>query len=165
MSTHKPDDPVLDAALLDRLLAAVPALPMPAARRSAAKARLLAGLDAAPATASAPPGFDVVTADTGDWRILRPGIALKALRVDPIGGTHTSLWRLDPGARLCAHPHTQEEECLVLDGSILWEGRRYGRGDFLRAHPGTAHPEMEAPEGVLLLIRGELNPVLQRLFA
>lgn len=109
--------------------------------------------------------FDIVRAAEGAWRQALPGLRIKPLRVDPIARTQTSLWRLDAGARVPAHGHHAEEECLILEGSLQWGDRVYGAGDYLVAHPGRAHEEFTSPDGALFLIRSELTEPLERLFA
>jgi len=101
----------------------------------------------------------VVRAEAGEWRKMLPGITIKTLHVDVKNGTQTSLWRLEAGARVPPHPHTKEEECLVLEGSIIHDGITYRQGDFLLAMPGVRHRDFIAPEGgALLMIRGERIP-------
>ena len=50
------------------------------------------------------------------WQILLPGVAVKILRADMIERTQTALWKLDAGARIPAHAHVLEEECMILQG-------------------------------------------------
>jgi anti-sigma factor ChrR (cupin superfamily) len=111
----------------------------------------------------ASPGTAVLRADEGEWIQFVPGIRVKTLRFDAQAKTQTTLWRLDPGARVPRHPHQQHEECLVLEGSILHAGQEYHVGDFLLASPGSRHRPFDSPRGALLLIRGEPVPKLGRL--
>ena len=102
----------------------------------------------------------------GEWKPLLPGIHIKTLRIDRERGTQTTLWRLDPGARVPPHPHSHEEECLVIEGSIVQNGIEYFPGDYLLADTGEKHATFDSPRGALFLIRGELMPdvsVLKRL--
>ena len=80
--------------------------------------------------------------------------------MDVKAGTETSLWRMAPGARIPAHPHLLEEECLIVEGSLNVDGVAYGAGDYLFARAGDRDPVFHAPEGALLLIRSELRPQL-----
>ena len=146
----------------DLLLGGVPRAKLPGTRVEALWQRIAAGTQA-PARAEQP--FDIVLASVDDWRPFLPGLKIKPLRVDPVGGTQTSLWRLDPGARVPAHSHDAEEECLILEGSLVWGEHRYGVGDYLVAHPGGTHDEFTSPDGALFLIRSRLTESLQRLFA
>lgn len=116
----------------------------------------------------------VLDAALGPYRIIRgaevafrpliPGVAIKPLRVDRGGNTQTSLWRLDPGSAIPAHSHSAEEECMVLEGEILWGGSAYGPGDFLVARPGAHHEPFLSPRGALLMIRSEMTPFLAKVF-
>jgi hypothetical protein len=107
----------------------------------------------------------VVRAGEGEWMPLLPGIRVKTLRKDAEGGTQTTLWRIEPGGRIPAHPHAREEECLVLAGTIVHAGVEYHAGDFLLAAAGERHQEFTCPGGALLLIRGECLPDPARLRA
>jgi anti-sigma factor ChrR (cupin superfamily) len=147
MSTRKPPS---DDLLLAALAGLVPAqAPAPEAA-SALRARILA--DARRMRTK------VVRADEGEWKPFVPGIRIKTLRRDAAEGTQTSLWRIEPGAAVPPHPHTREEECLVLEGSVIHDGVEYFPGDFLLAPPGERHHPFEAPNGALLMIRSELIP-------
>lgn len=161
MSAVRQHSPALDSADLDLLLSAVPGAPLSAA----AKARVLSKLTAMTKLTEPQAEFHIVLASQDDWRPLRPGVRVKPLRVDLSAGTQTSLWKLDPGAALPEHGHHFEEECLIVEGSLDWNGRRYGRGDYLLARAGGHHDEFVFPDGALLLIRGELTRPLRALFA
>lgn len=147
MSTRRPDpNDLLLAALAGVLPAEVPS----SARAGALRDRILA--------AAARPRTTVVRADEGEWVPFVPGIRIKTLRRDEADGTQTSLWRIEPGAQVPPHPHTREEECLVLEGSVIHDGVEYFAGDFLLAPPGERHQPFLAPRGALLMIRSELIP-------
>lgn len=153
----------LDPEDRDLLLGGVPGAKLPGARVEALWQRIAAGTQA-PAGEPRQP-FDIVPAAVDDWRPFLPGLKIKPLRVDPVAGTQTSLWRLDAGARVPAHSHDAEEECLILEGTLVWGDRCYGKGDYLVAHPGGAHDEFTSPDGALFLIRSQLTEPLKRLFA
>ncbi|MFY2764629.1 cupin domain-containing protein [Arenimonas sp. MALMAid1274] len=105
----------------------------------------------------------VIRADEGEWKPFVPGIRIKTLRRDEADGTQTSLWRIEPGASVPPHPHTREEECLVLEGSVIHDEIEYFPGDFLLAPPGERHKPFLAPRGALLMIRSELIPDPEKL--
>ncbi len=105
----------------------------------------------------------VVRADEGEWVPFVPGIRIKTLRRNEAEGTQTSLWRLDPGAIVPPHPHTREEECMVMEGSVVHDDVEYFAGDFLLAPVGERHKPFVAPRGALLLIRSELLPDPEKL--
>lgn len=152
MSPRKPQD---NDTLLAALAGLVPEQ-SPAPEASAAlRARILA--DARRMRTQ------VTRADEGQWVPFVPGIRIKTLRRDEAEGTQTSLWRLDPGAVVPPHPHTREEECMVMEGSVVHDGVEYFAGDFLLAPVGERHHPFVAPNGALLLIRSELLPDPEKL--
>lgn len=148
MSTRRPDP--ADDLLLAALAGLTPAVAPPPERTADLRARLLA--------AAARPRTQVLRAHEGEWAPFVPGIRIKTLRRDETEGTQTSLWRIEPGAQVPPHPHTREEECLVLEGSVIHDGIEYFPGDFLLAPPGERHQPFLAPRGALLMIRSELIP-------
>lgn len=154
MSASGPQDRDWLALALAGLLPDAPPAPE---RAAALRARILARARTGRARA--------VRAEEGDWVPFLPGIRIKTLRLDAQAGTQTTLWHIDPGASIPAHPHSHEEECLVLSGSIVHEGVAYHAGDFLLAAPGERHQEFSCPGGALLLIRGECLPDPSRLQA
>lgn len=154
MSAAGPTDRDWLALALAGLLPDAPPAPD---RGAALRARILATAKAGRAR--------TVRADEGEWAPFLPGIRVKTLRLDAEAGTQTTLWRIEPGASIPAHPHSHEEECLVLSGSIVHDGVAYHAGDFLLAGPGERHKEFSCPDGALLLIRGECLPDPSRLQA
>ena len=148
--------------VLDALLAAVPDGRLEPARKSRLRERVLAR---AAGTGAPEPLMNILRADQGEWRTFLPRIHLKLLRLDRERRTQTSLWRLDPDAVIPQHMHTGEEECLILEGGVSWDGVVYGPGDYLLARPGLMHTAFHSRQGALLMIRSELTPELERLFA
>ena len=141
-----------DALLLAALAGLVPDAEPGADARGRMRASLMAKVS------KPTPTTHVLRADEGEWNPLLPGIHIKTLRIDREKGTQTTLWRLDPGARVPPHPHTHEEECLVIEGSIIQNGIEYLPGDYLLAEVGEKHATFDSPRGALFLIRGELVP-------
>jgi anti-sigma factor ChrR (cupin superfamily) len=154
------NDDALSATLIAQLAAGLELQPLTAARRAALKQRVLHSI-----AEPQPTGSAVVKAGAGNWVNLIPGVSIKALRIDAQQRTHTSLWRLEPGAVLPEHDHHAEEECLVVAGSVDWSGATYVEGDYLLARPGFRHTEMRSTNGATLLLRGELTPSLEQAFA
>ena len=141
--------PALDAASVAVLSAAIAPAPLAPERIASMRSRIMAGI--ADSTS-------VIRAADGEWRELLPGITIKTLHVDRDQGTQTSLWRLAAGARIPRHPHSKDEECLVLEGSITHDGETYRQGDYLHTRAGLRHQEFVAPDGALLMIRSERIP-------
>jgi quercetin dioxygenase-like cupin family protein len=150
MTDRQKPDAILLAALAGLLPEQLPEAPV----RDCLRDRILAH-------AQKPAGMSVVRADEGVWKPILPGIRIKSLRKGE--GTETTLWKIDAGAVLPAHPHTQQEECLVLEGSVLHGGVEYFAGDYLLADAGLMHAEFTTTTGALLLIRSEPVPEPQTL--
>jgi anti-sigma factor ChrR (cupin superfamily) len=155
MVTEEELDPRLVAALAE----ALQPVPMSSRQRSALRGRVL---DRAGGRSCKP---IVRKAADEVWLPLLPRVSIRPLRVEPTGKTQTSVWKLEAGAVLPEHPHCGEEECLVLDGSVLWDGLEYGKGDYLLAPAGSHHTEIATRTGALLLIRSDLSEPLAALFA
>lgn len=102
------------------------------------------------------PTMQVTRKNEGEWRDLFPGVSIKILREDLNEGSQTTLWRLQPGASVPKHQHSQNEECLVLEGCIVHAGVEYFTGDYLLSPTGMPHDHFTAPSGALFLIRGEI---------
>ena len=71
------------------------------------------------------------TGDAGFW--------VKPLFEDPAGGARTLLMRIDPGAQVGAHSHTELEEILVLSGEFSDQERTHRPGDYCVRAPGAMH--------------------------
>lgn len=106
-------------------------------------------------TGISPPGTRTVRADAGHWIPLMGGVDIKILHIDATQGMQTALWRLQPGAVLPAHGHSQDEECLVLEGEIQQGGQVYRQGDFHLGLAGHDHQAFTTDIGALLLIRSQ----------
>jgi len=145
MTDYDPPDDILLAALAGLLPVQEPAAPV----RLALRERILA-------QAVKPKGMTVLRADEGEWQPILPGIRIKSLRKGE--GTETTLWRIDAGASVPPHPHRHQEECLVLEGSVIQSGVEYFAGDFLLAEAGLDHEAFLSPRGALLMIRSEPVP-------
>ncbi len=133
----------LDPAAAATIAEALPVAALPAAARARLRARVL----------ERAAGIHVVRADEGRWIEVLPGIRIKRLRAEPGNSRETTLWRLAAGSEIPAHDHDDDEECLVLEGSIEQDGIRYVSGDYLHARKGSLHRPLRAPAGALLLIR------------
>lgn len=137
---------------LDILLAANAGLIPELAPAPAVRKRMLADIMQRVAS----PTMHVVRKNEGAWRDILPGVSIKILREDSAEHSQTTLWRLQPGASVPRHQHSQNEECLILEGSIIHDGTEYFVGDYLLSPTGMAHDHFIAPNGALFLIRGEI---------
>jgi quercetin dioxygenase-like cupin family protein len=91
--------------------------------------------------------------NAGAFVTLCPGIAVKKLHQS--GDVMTALWRLERGAIIPEHGHRLDEQCLVLEGELEFQGKRMLRGDFLLAKTGEKQSAIKAIAPALLLIVGE----------
>ena len=96
------------------------------------------------------------TADEADWLDSGiPGLTLRILALDRERDVVTMLIRGEPGARYPSHRHTKPEECYVLRGTVIIEGRVLGPGDFHHADAESEHSEIYTVDGAeVLLVAG-----------
>ena len=106
---------------------------------------------------SPPPfGTTTVRADEGVWQELAPGIHIKVLHEDPSTNTRSYFVRMEPGSRVPSRTHTQEEQCLVLEGEVTIGDHVMRSGDWRVARPESRHVDFWSKTGCLLFIRSEL---------
>jgi anti-sigma factor ChrR (cupin superfamily) len=156
---------VLDTAVLEALLAAVAPAPLSQDERDRLHASILARVEPqglaqpplAPETEPPPSTFTIRAAEMR-WVSVGPGVEVKVLRMDPERNDQTVLIRMQPGSVVVGHRHTQEEECLILEGEVTIGDYRLSAGDMHVARPGAVHEPIRAPSGALLLIRSEMPP-------
>jgi len=89
-----------------------------------------------------------------------PGIRMKVLAVDTIRSLATLLIRAEPGAIYPSHKHHGPEECYVISGSVLIDGRELRAGDFHHADEGSDHAEITTTTGADVLIVGAIEDYL-----
>ena len=144
---------VLDPASAMHLAAAIAPAELSQADRDAMHARIMRRIQREP-----PPGTTTTRAADMHWVNAGPGVDVKVLRSDAARNDQTVLIRLQPGAVVVGHPHTQEEECLVLEGEVFIGDHHLAQGDMHVARPGAVHAPIRAPRGALLMIRSEMPP-------
>jgi anti-sigma factor ChrR (cupin superfamily) len=84
-----------------------------------------------------------------------PGLTLRILALDRERDVVTMLIRGEPGSRYPSHRHTKPEECYVLRGSVIIDGRVLGPGDFHHADAESDHGEIYTVNGAeVLLVAG-----------
>lgn len=93
----------------------------------------------------------VTTRSREAWEPFTPGVESKVLNDD--GRTRTWLARMEAGATLPGHRHYADEECLVVEGSVLLGNVLMQAGDYQIARKGTTHGEIRSPNGCVLLLR------------
>ena len=105
-----------------------------------------------------------LTAAEGEWADSPyPGIKVKVLAIDKPRNLATMLFRAQPGARYPSHRHSTCEECYVLSGSVVIEGRLLHAGDFHHAEGDSDHAELYTPEGAEVLLVGAITDYLPHL--
>jgi len=153
---HNPD-PLFDTPLTEALLEAQSPIMPPPERASALRQRVLAVTAAARPSDSAEHLTHLthvtIRSVDGLWVPLLPGISLKLLRED--ASTRSYLLRMAPGATLPAHGHSQEEECMVLEGDVRLGDVQVRAGDYHLAHSGLPHGDLRTDGGCLLFLRGQ----------
>lgn len=82
----------------------------------------------------------------------------KVLRLDRAANSQTVLIRMQPGASLHAHAHTQEEECYVVEGEITIGTHHLRAGDMHMAAAASHHDVISTRTGALLMVRSEIPP-------
>ena len=93
----------------------------------------------------------VTTRSHDEWVPFAPGVESKVLNDD--GKMRTWLARMEAGATLPAHHHFGDEECMVVEGSVLLGDVLLHAGDYQIARKGSSHGEIRCPAGCLLMLR------------
>ena len=112
------------------------------------------------AAARTPSRYTIWGAD-GEWSETGlPGIRAKVLAVDRPRSLATLLIRAEPGAVYPSHRHHGPEECYVVRGSIMIDGRVLRAGDFHHADEDSDHGEITTTEGADVLVVGAIEDYL-----
>ena len=118
-----------------------------------ARARLLAA-------ARKPSTYTVWAADATWIDTGLPGIRARILAVDKTRSLVTLMIRAEPGAVYPSHKHHGPEECFVISGSVVIDGRVLRAGDFHHADDDSDHGEVTTTEGADVLIVGAIEDYL-----
>jgi quercetin dioxygenase-like cupin family protein len=113
--------------------------------------RIRAGISSQALPAQDLAGTVTVRAAEGAWVRLGRGIDRKILHRAP-SGRLTYLVRGQPGARLPAHQHDDDEEIYVLEGDLTLGPLTLRAGDYHLAPRGFHHPTATTAGGCLLLV-------------
>jgi quercetin dioxygenase-like cupin family protein len=93
-----------------------------------------------------PPGAD-------GWQPFADGVQIKVLHENE--GILSYLLRFAPGARLEAHRHPADEECLVLEGVLkVGSQTEVGPGGYHLARAGSLHASISTETGATIFLRG-----------
>jgi anti-sigma factor ChrR (cupin superfamily) len=99
------------------------------------------------------PSNHTIRSNEGAWvETGLSGVRMKILAIDRARDRVTMLIKGEPGARYPAHRHSGPEECYVISGSVVVEGRLLRAGDFHHAEGDTDHGELWTEEGVEVLL-------------
>ncbi len=110
-----------------------------------------------------PPPRIVHRADGSEWRSAgASGASIRVLNADRKRGRMTTLMKIEPGCRFPAHPHSGDEECLVLSGDMIDGDLTLGPGDYVRSAAGTHHEELTTRTGCVCLVLSSLEPQAAR---
>ena len=107
------------------------------------------------------PGRYTVHAGADDWFDTGlPGIRAKVLALDKDREQATLLIRAEAGAVYPSHTHHAPEECYVVRGSIVIDGRTLQAGDFHHTDALSEHGEITTATGAEVLIVGAIEDYL-----
>jgi anti-sigma factor ChrR (cupin superfamily) len=112
------------------------------------------------AATTAPGRYTVFSGDQAWAATPLPGIQMKVLSVDKARGVATMLIRATAGAVYPSHHHSGPEECYVIRGSVVIDGRVLHAGDFHHADVDSDHGEITTTEGAEVLIVGAIDDYL-----
>ena len=113
-------------------------------------------------TRIAAPSNHTITAADGVWvETPVPGLRRKILAIDRARDQVTMLLRGEPGTRFPAHRHSGPEECYVISGSLMVEGRLLRAGDFHHAESESDHAEIWTNEGAEVLLVAAASDYLE----
>jgi quercetin dioxygenase-like cupin family protein len=95
----------------------------------------------------------VISTDALPWLPLEfPGILMRVVHKDPRTGGMTVMTRLEPGASIPAHFHTQADETVfVLSGDFIEAGATHDVGTYFVAAAGIQHGPHESRNGCVVL--------------
>lgn len=147
MNTSSDERSTIDADVADAL--ARDTAPEPTAPATAAriKHRLLERI------ARGERSHTTIQASADTWQPFAEGVQIKVLHED--GGIMSYLLRLAPGAVLAPHRHPVDEECVVLEGTLMiGDELAVPAGGFHLAHRGALHAAVTTVTGATIFLRG-----------
>lgn len=143
-------DQVIDEETLATLCQAISPSHLDEPGKQRVQSRLLARIGE---TKQAKSEFITVLANQGQWSQIAPKVEKKQLFHDPVSGTEVFLLRLQPGAVVPGHDHTEDEHCLLLEGEASFGDLHLKPGDYHLARKGSHHQGAYSQTGALLYIQ------------
>lgn len=112
-------------------------------------------------------GFTYLTEKQSTWVDLpSPGLRVRTLSDHPDDPFTILVLEIDLGAIYPRHHHKGVESGYILSGDLEMDGRIFRAGDFMRAEPGSDHPDFSSPSGCqALLVMARENYPRKRLKA
>lgn len=105
-------------------------------------------------------GHLTVQAAQGQWQPFGRGVQIKVLHEND--GVMSYLLKLEPGAAVDAHRHPHDEECVVLDGTLMiGEHLVLPAGGFHLARQGALHDRIHTVAGATIFLRGAVPELSQ----
>jgi quercetin dioxygenase-like cupin family protein len=144
-------------AFRETMTAAVVARVQPRVPPVGVRERLLERVRATPQRPPPPVasrGFDYVLDSPEGWQATPfEGTEVKVLASNAPENYRVVLVRLAPGTTFPRHIHAAgPEECFIVSGDLLTDGRTLGPGDYIHAPSGTDHAPVKSERGCVLLI-------------
>jgi len=94
-----------------------------------------------------------VPAGADGWQPFGEGVQIKVLHESE--GILSYLLKFAPGARMEAHRHPVDEECLVLEGVLkVGSHTEVGPGGYHLARAGSLHASISTETGATIFLRG-----------
>ena len=112
------------------------------------------------AEARKPTTYTVWAADAAWIDTGMPGIRVRVIAVDKPRSLVTLVIRAEAGAVYPSHQHSGPEECFVISGSVVIDGRVLRAGDFHHADEDSHHGEITTTEGAEVLVIGAIEDYL-----
>jgi len=101
-----------------------------------------------------PNGIEAVYKGDGNWRPVNDKVDVKSLFIDKEQGSESYLLRFQPEGTIDQHHHGDwNDECIVMEGTVVVGETQFGPGDFHVATRGAVHPRLYSPTGGVLFVR------------
>ncbi len=96
-----------------------------------------------------------IKANESDWVEVQDGVFKKDLCID--GETSSRFFRLESDTTMAGHPHSLDEECMMLSGDLFFGDILLQAGDYQLTPKGSGHLDIYTDTGALFFIRGAVQ--------